>query len=52
VKWSALDAAAAGFETYLLDDLTRAVFPARRAEVDLALASVGVKVIEARDLEP
>jgi nicotinamidase/pyrazinamidase len=51
VKWSALDAAAAGFETYLLDDLTRAVFPARRAEVDAALASAEVKVIEARDLE-
>ena len=52
VKWSALDAAAAGFETYLLDDLTRAVFPAQRAEVDAALASAGVKVLEARYLEP
>ncbi len=52
LKWSALDAAAAGFETYLLDDLTRAVFPARRAEVDAALASAEVKVILGRDLEP
>jgi nicotinamidase/pyrazinamidase len=51
VKWSALDAAAAGFETYLLDDLTRAVFPERRAEVDAALAAGGVRVIRARDLD-
>ncbi len=51
VKWSALDAAAAGFETYLLDDLTRAVFPAARAEVDAALATGGVRAIRGRDLE-
>ncbi len=51
VKWTALDAAAARFETYLLDDLTRAVFPARRAEVDAELAAAGVQVIRARDLE-
>jgi nicotinamidase/pyrazinamidase len=51
VKWSALDAAAFHFETYLLDDLTRAVFPDRRAEVDATLASAGVKVIQGRDLE-
>lgn len=51
VKWSALDAAAAGFETFVLDDLTRAVFPDRRAEVDAAFASAGVKVIRGRELE-
>jgi len=51
VKWSALDAAADGFETYVLDDLTRAVFPDRRAEVDEALAAAGVEVIRARELE-
>ena len=41
VRWSALDAAEAGFETVVLDDLTRAVFPARRAEVDASLAAAG-----------
>jgi nicotinamidase/pyrazinamidase len=51
VKWSAIDAAASGFETYLVDDLTRAVFPDRRAEVDAELASAGVKVIRGRELE-
>jgi nicotinamidase/pyrazinamidase len=51
VKWSALDAAAAGFEAYVLDDLTRAVFPARRAEVDAELASAGVHVLSSRALE-
>jgi nicotinamidase/pyrazinamidase len=51
VKWSALDSAEAGFETYVLDDLTRAVFPGNRAEVDRALAAAGVKVIRGRDLE-
>jgi nicotinamidase/pyrazinamidase len=51
VKWSALDAVALGFETYVLDDLTRAVFPGRRAEVDAEFASAGVKVIRGRELE-
>jgi nicotinamidase/pyrazinamidase len=51
VKWSALDAAASGFETYLLDDLTRAVFPDRRAQVDAELAACGVKTIRGRDLD-
>ena len=50
VKWSALDAAAAGFETFVLDHLTRAVFPERRTEVDAELASAGVKVIGEREL--
>ena len=51
VRWSAVDAAAAGFETYLLDDLTRAVFPERRGEVDAAFASAGVEVIRGGELE-
>ncbi len=51
VRWSARDAAEAGFETYVLDDLTRAVFPERGAEVDAAFASAGVKAIRVRDLE-
>jgi nicotinamidase/pyrazinamidase len=51
VKWSALDAVASGFETYLVDDLTRAVFPDRRAEVDAELVSGGVRVIRGRDLD-
>jgi len=51
VRWSALDAAAAGFETYVLDDLTRAVFPDRSAEVDAAFASAGVKVMRGRDID-
>lgn len=51
VRWSAVDAAAAGFEAYLLDDLTRAVFPERRGEVDAAFASAGVEVIRGGELE-
>ena len=51
VKWSALDAADAGFETYVLDDLTRAVFPERRADVDAELAARGVRLLRGRDLE-
>lgn len=51
VKWSALDAADAGFEVVVLDDLTRAVFPERRAEVDAALAAKGVRLARSGDLE-
>jgi nicotinamidase/pyrazinamidase len=51
VRWSALDGAEAGFETLLLDDLTRAVFPERRAEVDAALAQAGVRIVRGRELE-
>lgn len=51
VLWSALDAVDAGFETYLVDDLTRAVFPERHAEVDAALARAGVRIVQARELE-
>lgn len=44
VLWSAEDARAAGFEAVVLDDLTRAVFPERRADTDERLARAGVRV--------
>jgi nicotinamidase/pyrazinamidase len=44
VRASAVDAAAEGFEVVVLDDLTRAVFPERRAEVDAILGGAGVRV--------
>lgn len=44
VRATAVDAANEGFETVVLDDLTRAVFPERSAEVDAVLASAGVRV--------
>jgi nicotinamidase/pyrazinamidase len=50
VRWSAVDAAEAGFETHLLDDLTRPVFPERRAETDAALERAGVRIGKGRDL--
>ncbi len=34
---------AEGFEVVVLDDLTRAVFPERAAEVDEVLAAAGVE---------
>jgi nicotinamidase/pyrazinamidase len=50
VRASAVDAAAEGLEAVLLDDLTRAVFPDRAAEVDAALAAAGVRMARSRDL--
>jgi nicotinamidase/pyrazinamidase len=50
VKWTALDAADAGFETAVLDDLTRAVFPERRDAVDADLAAKRVRLARAADL--
>jgi nicotinamidase/pyrazinamidase len=50
VKWTAIDAADAGFEVLLLDDLTRAVFPERRGAVDAALAAKGVRLSRGADL--
>ena len=50
VKWSAIDAAEAGFESFLLDDLTRAVFPERGGEVDDALSAAGVRIVRTSDL--
>lgn len=42
VRATAVDGAAAGFRTVVLDDLTRAVDPTSRARVDAELASAGV----------
>jgi nicotinamidase/pyrazinamidase len=50
VRASAVDAAAEGFQAVVLDDLTRAVFPDRAAEVDAALAAAGVRVAQSGDL--
>jgi nicotinamidase/pyrazinamidase len=50
VRHSALDAAREGFATVVIDDLTRAVFPERSAEVDAALAEAGVRRIAAAEL--
>jgi nicotinamidase/pyrazinamidase len=44
VRATAIDAAAEGFEVVVLDDLTRAVFPERRGEVDALLAAAGVSL--------
>ncbi len=51
VRASAVDAAAEGLEVVVLDDLTRAVFPDRRAEVDAALAAAGVRLASSAELE-
>ena len=50
VRVSAVDAAAEGFEVVVLDDLTRAVFPERKAETDAELARAGVRLASSRDL--
>ena len=47
---SAQDAAAEGFETYLIDDLTRAVDDASTAAVDEALGKAGVGLVYAKNL--
>jgi len=52
VRATAVDAAAEGFEVVVLDDLTRAVFPERRAEVDAVLAKSGVRLARSEELEP
>lgn len=44
VRFSAVDAAAEGFEVVVLDDLTRAVFPAAAAATDAAFRAAGVRV--------
>ncbi len=44
VRASAVDAAEEGFEAFVLDDLTRPVFPERRGETDAAFAGAGVRV--------
>jgi nicotinamidase/pyrazinamidase len=50
VRASAVDAAAEGFEAVVLDDLTRAVFPERQAEVDRAFRAAGVRLATSADL--
>jgi nicotinamidase/pyrazinamidase len=50
VRWSAIDAAEAGFETFVLDDLTRAVFPESRVEIDAELSARGVSRLRAAEL--
>lgn len=50
VRASAVDAAAAGLEAIVLDDLTRAVFPDRQAEVDRLLADGGVRRARSTEL--
>jgi nicotinamidase/pyrazinamidase len=52
VRASAVDAVAEGFEVVVLDDLTRAVFPERRAEIDGLLERAGVRLARSADLEP
>jgi len=51
VRSSAIDAAAEGFETFLLDDLTRAVFPERAAEANAAFDRAGVRLLRGADLD-
>jgi nicotinamidase/pyrazinamidase len=43
VSWTAIDAAAEGFAVVVLDDLCRAVWPARAAQTDADLAAAGVR---------
>lgn len=50
VRWSAEDASAESFLTYVIDDLTRAVDPSRRAETDAAFDRARVRLVEAREL--
>ncbi len=51
VRASAVDGAEEGLEVVVLDDLTRAVFPERRAEVDAVLARAGVRLSESAAIE-
>ncbi len=50
VRFSAVDAASEGLAAFLLDDLTRAVFPERAAEVNAAFDRAGVHVVSSADL--
>ncbi len=51
VRWSAEDAAAEGLDTFVVDDLTRAVFPERAGETDAALQAAGVRLVRSAELE-
>jgi nicotinamidase/pyrazinamidase len=50
VRATAVDAAAEGFETIVVEDLTKPVAPQRRAETDEAWREAGVRVVCAGDL--
>jgi len=50
VRATAVDAAAEGFEVVVLDDLTRAVFPDRAAEVDGEFRRAGVELRASAEL--
>src|SRR5262245_41295865 len=50
VRATAIDGARAGFEVYVIDDLTRAVDPASRARVDGELAGAHVGVVTSAEL--
>ena len=51
VRATAMDAAAAGFQTFVFDDLTRAVFPLRVAETTAQLEAAGVHLAHGCHLE-
>jgi nicotinamidase/pyrazinamidase len=51
VRATAVDGAEEGLEIVVLDDLTRAVFPDRRAECDAALGRAGARLFESTSLE-
>ena len=51
VKWTAEDAAAAGFRTVFLWDLTRPVDPGSDEQVRQDLEEAGVEIIESGDLD-
>jgi nicotinamidase/pyrazinamidase len=50
VGWSALDSAAYGFETYVLEDLTRGIAADTIAKMKTDLARAGVKLISSESL--
>ncbi len=50
VRFSAVDAAAEGLETFVLDDLTRAVFRERAPEVNAAFDRAGVRLLASSGL--
>jgi nicotinamidase/pyrazinamidase len=51
VRASAVDAAREGFDVVVLDDMTRAVFPERRAETDALFAKEGIRLAHGCHLE-
>jgi nicotinamidase/pyrazinamidase len=50
VKHTAIDGAAEGFESWIVDDLTRAVAPDKVSETDRELAQAGVRRIQSGEL--